>query len=71
MTEIVPDYSVIQTEPPAEALTVAVPLGPATLTFTNTALIVAVGPSRLILSADGLTLNAPRIDLNSDEYDAT
>lgn len=39
-------------------------LGPATLTVTDTALIVAVGPSRLILTAEGIRLDAPRIDLN-------
>ena len=39
-------------------------LGPATLTVTDTALIVAVGPSRLIMTADGIILDAPRIDLN-------
>lgn len=66
MTETAPDYSVVHSEPPVESLTVVVPLGPATLTFTHTALIVAVGPSRLILSAEGITLDAPRIDLNPD-----
>ena len=41
-------------------------VGPAIFTLTETALIVSVGPSRLILSAEGIILNAPRIDLNPD-----
>jgi hypothetical protein len=41
-------------------------LGPATFTVTDTALIVAVGPSRLIMTAEGIILDAPRIDLNLD-----
>lgn len=42
-------------------------LGPAILTVTDTALIVSVGPSRLILTAEGIVLDAPRIDLNPEE----
>ena len=44
-------------------------LGPATFTVTDTALIVAVGPSRLIMTADGIIIDAPRIDLNPDQRD--
>lgn len=44
-------------------------LGPATFTVTDTALIVAVGPSRLIMTAAGIVLDAPRIDLNPDTQD--
>lgn len=42
-------------------------LGPAVFTITETALIVSVGPSRLILTAEGIVLDAPRIDLNPEE----
>ena len=42
-------------------------LGPATFTVTDTALIVAVGPSRLIMTAEGIILDAPRIDLNPSQ----
>lgn len=66
MTEPAAPYAVPCRTPAATPLTTVLPLGPATVTFTATALIVAVGPSRLILSAEGITLNAPRIDLNPD-----
>jgi len=46
--------------------TAVIPFGPATLTVTETTLIVAVGSSRLILSPDGIVLDAPRIDFNPD-----
>ena len=72
MTETAAPYAVacrapdpLTPSPPA-----VIPLGPATLTITDTALIVAVGPSRLILTAEGITLDAPRIDLNPDECDS-
>lgn len=42
-------------------------IGPVTFAVTDTALIVAVGPSRLIMTADGIVLEAPRIDLNPED----
>ena len=39
-------------------------LGPGQLTVTDTALSFSVGASRLILTAEGIVLEAPRIDLN-------
>ena len=42
-------------------------IGPAVFTITDDALIVSVGLSRLILTAEGIVLDAPRIDLNPEK----
>ena len=42
-------------------------IGPAVFAITDNALIVSVGHSRLILTAEGIILDAPRIDLNPEK----
>ncbi len=41
-------------------------IGAATFTITESAQTISVGASQLIMSAEGIRLDAPRIDLNLD-----